>query len=49
MVGYAINVIGSIYFETGDYQRALEYYQEGLIVRQQSGDKWGEAGSLDNS
>jgi signal transduction histidine kinase len=30
------------------YPIGIEYYQQGLILRQQSGDKWGEAGSLDN-
>ena len=45
---YSINVIGSIYFDNGDYEHALEYYQQGYIARHAAGDKWGEAGSLDN-
>src|SRR5690606_27201955 len=48
MEAYNVNIIGSIYFETEDYERALNYYKQGLYIRQQSGDKWGEAGSLDN-
>ena len=48
MEAYAINIIGSIYFDTGDYNHALEYYQQGLVTRRDSNDKWGEAGSLDN-
>jgi tetratricopeptide (TPR) repeat protein len=45
---YSINVIGSIYFDNGDYEHALEYYQQGYVSRHEAGDKWGEAGSLDN-
>src|SRR4030095_969680 len=45
---YPINIIGSIYFENGDYTKALEYFEEGLAIRQASLDKLGEAGSLDN-
>jgi two-component system, NtrC family, sensor kinase len=48
MTAYAINVIGSIYFENKDYVQALDHYKDGLSIRQASGDKWGEAGSLDN-
>jgi signal transduction histidine kinase/tetratricopeptide (TPR) repeat protein len=45
---YSINIIGSIYFESGDYTRALEYFRQGLAGRLESNDKLGEAGSLDN-
>jgi tetratricopeptide (TPR) repeat protein len=47
-VAYAINVIGTIYFETADYKKALDYFLQGLVARHAAGDKWGEAGSLDN-
>ena len=40
--------MGSIYFENGDYVKALEYYDEGLALRRESLDKLGEAGSLDH-
>ncbi|HEX6172153.1 MAG TPA: tetratricopeptide repeat protein, partial [Chitinophagaceae bacterium] len=42
------NIIGSIYFDNGDYNHALDCYQHGLVIRRESHDKWGEAGSLDN-
>ena len=48
MEAYATNIIGSIYFDNGNYNQALDCYQQGLIIRRQSNDKWGEAGSLDN-
>jgi two-component system NtrC family sensor kinase len=40
--------IGLIYFDTGDYIKALDYYHQSLPLTQQTGDKWGEAGCLDN-
>jgi C4-dicarboxylate-specific signal transduction histidine kinase len=48
MQGYAIHVLGSVYCETCEYNQALDYYLQGLTIRQEAGDKWGEAGSLDN-
>jgi len=45
---YCLKQIGLIYFETGDFNNALEYDNQSLILVQQSGDKWGEAGCLDN-
>ncbi|HUR66291.1 MAG TPA: tetratricopeptide repeat protein [Chitinophagaceae bacterium] len=45
---YPIQGIGSIYFENGDYRRAQEFFRKALILRQQSNDKLGLAGSLDS-
>jgi two-component system, NtrC family, sensor kinase len=45
---YALYQIGLLYFESNDYDHALEYYEQSLDVRRKLGDKWGEAGSLDN-
>ena len=45
---YSLKQIGLIYFETGDFTNAIEYYHQGLPFTQEAGDKWGEAGCLDN-
>jgi hypothetical protein len=38
MEAYATNIIGSIYFDNGNYNQALDLYQQGLIIRRQSHD-----------
>ena len=40
--------IGLIYFENGDFTNAENYYQQALKLTREGGDKWGEAGCLDN-
>ncbi len=40
---YSLNNIGGIYFESGDYENALKYYKESLVLRKEDGDQWGEA------
>ena len=45
---YTLNTLGTIYDELGDYDNALDYYHQGLVIRKKEGDKWGESGSLDS-
>ncbi|MEO8771953.1 MAG: tetratricopeptide repeat protein [Ferruginibacter sp.] len=44
---YSFKQIGLIYFETGDFTNALQYFQKSLGPAQDAGDKWGEAGCMD--
>jgi len=44
----SLKLIGLIYFETGDFTNAIDYYHQSLPLTQEAGDKWGEAGCLDN-
>ena len=44
----AINNIGYVYDNHGDISKALEYYNEGLKIRKEVGDKHGIAESLNN-
>ena len=44
----SLKQIGLIYFETGDFTNAINYYHQSLPLTQDTGDKWGEAGCLDN-
>jgi serine phosphatase RsbU (regulator of sigma subunit)/Tfp pilus assembly protein PilF len=45
---HALNNIGSIYYEKHDIPKALDYYFEGLKLREASGDVMGIAESLNN-
>jgi serine phosphatase RsbU (regulator of sigma subunit) len=47
-VAQALNNIGYIYDNQGAISKALEYYNEGLKIRQEVGDKHGIAESLNN-
>ncbi|HRH47205.1 MAG TPA: tetratricopeptide repeat protein [Panacibacter sp.] len=44
----SLKQIGLIYFETEDFANALKYFKQSLPFTQDAGDKWGEAGCLDN-
>ena len=44
----SLKQIGLIYFDTGDFINAIEYYRQGLLLIKETGDKWGEAGCLDS-
>ncbi len=46
--GLSLKQIGAIYFETGDFTNAIDYYHQSLILSRDTGDKWGEAGCLDS-
>ena len=46
--GQAINNIGYVYDELGNTQKALEYYTQGLQLREAAGDLHGIAESLNN-
>jgi serine phosphatase RsbU (regulator of sigma subunit) len=48
IIAQAINNIGFIYDDLGDISKALEYYNDGLKVREEIGDKHGIAESLNN-
>ena len=43
----SLKQIGLIYFETGDFTNAIDYYHQSLPLIE-AGDKWGEAGCLDS-
>jgi tetratricopeptide (TPR) repeat protein len=47
-IAEAINNIGVIYDNHGEISKALEYYNEGLKIREEIGDKHGIAESLNN-
>jgi len=40
--------VGDLYSDMGDKQKALEYYQQALLMRRQVGDHAGEAATLNN-
>ncbi len=44
----ALNNIGYVYDDLGDISRAFDYYNEGLKIREQIGDRHGIAESLNN-
>jgi len=46
--GSAINNIGNVYIELGNYSKALGYYMQGLAERKIAGDKSNIAASYDN-
>ena len=35
---YTLNTLGTIYDELGDYDNALDYYHQGLVIRKKEGD-----------
>jgi CHAT domain-containing protein len=46
--GESLNNIGSIYHNQGQYPKALDYYQQALVILKEIGDRAGEGGSLNN-
>jgi len=48
LLGYAINNIGYVYQQKGNYDLALEYYNKNLKIQEKIGDKKGMALTLNN-
>jgi tetratricopeptide (TPR) repeat protein len=48
LLGYAINNIGYIYQQKGNYDLALEYYNKNLKIQEETNDKKGMALTLNN-
>lgn len=46
--GATLNNIGAIYDDLGQYQTALEYFEQALAIRQKLGDLYGEGDTLNN-
>jgi tetratricopeptide (TPR) repeat protein len=46
--GRALNAVGDVYFELGQYDKAFDYYQQSLVVRKSIGDRLGTARSLNH-
>ena len=46
--GNALNVIGIIYYNQGDYFKAVEYYTKSLKIKEELGDKLGIAAIFNN-
>ena len=44
----ALNNIGAIYKNRGQYAQAFDYYQQALAIRRKTGDRAGEANLLGN-
>ncbi len=44
----ALNNVGSVYDDLGQYSKALEYYEKSLEIRKKTGDVKGEGVSLNN-
>ncbi len=47
-MAYAINLLGNVYTEQGDYPQAIDYFTKALIIRQEIKNKLGEASCLNN-
>ncbi len=47
-IGLLLNEIGVVWDALGDRHRALNYYQQALLLRREGGDKAGEATTLNN-
>ncbi|MEM6264909.1 MAG: tetratricopeptide repeat protein, partial [Bacteroidota bacterium] len=47
-LGNALNNIGIIYMNKGDYQKAMEYFSQSLKIREEMGNNSGIASSLSN-
>ena len=43
----ALNQLGTVYWNVGDYDKAQKYFEESLALRRRIGDRRGEASSLD--
>lgn len=46
--GNALNVLGIIYQDQGDFAKAIDYYTSSLKIREEIGDKQGISASLNN-
>lgn len=46
--GQTLNAIGDVYFDLGEYESALDYYQQALALRQSIGDRYGMARTQNN-
>ena len=44
----SLNSIGRVYHGLGQYQKALEYFEKSLAIRQKLGDVEGEGVTLNN-
>ncbi len=42
----ALNAVGNVYFDLGQYEQSLDYYQQALALRQSIGDRSGVAKAL---
>ena len=47
-MGYSLYNIGSVYYFKGDYDKALNYYERALAIREEIGDKSGMGINLNN-
>jgi tetratricopeptide (TPR) repeat protein len=47
-VARSLNNLGAIYKNLGQYQKAIDFYQQSLAIKKQIGDRDGEATSLNN-
>jgi tetratricopeptide (TPR) repeat protein len=45
---YTLNTLGTLYDELGDFPHALTYYDRGLAIRKDIGDKWAKQAVLIN-
>jgi CHAT domain-containing protein/Flp pilus assembly protein TadD len=45
-LGWALQALGDLQFDLGEYQQAQDYYQQGLHIRRAVGDRLGTARSL---
>jgi len=46
--GKALNSLGNVYYQMGEYKKALQYHQQALAVREKVNNKAEIAGSLNN-
>ncbi len=46
--GISLNAIGDVYYDLGEYDSALDYYQQALALRQSIGDRYGVARTQNN-
>jgi tetratricopeptide (TPR) repeat protein len=47
-IAASFNNLGSAYYSLGEYQQAIEYHQQSLVIAQEIGDRRGEADSWFN-
>jgi CHAT domain-containing protein/uncharacterized protein HemY len=45
-LGWALQALGDLQFDLGEYQQAQDYYQQGLYIRRAVGDRLGTARTL---
>ncbi|MFM6512523.1 MAG: tetratricopeptide repeat protein [Microcystis panniformis] len=44
----SLNSLGNAYYSLGEYQKAIEFYQQSLAIKREIGDRGGEAASYNN-